>query len=115
MGYFALLLALFALFQAPAEPQTALKSRPRFPDKSQYFAFVDRTYVFTIEVEKPGVVLFNFVSMADSDVTLAAKNIRLALENRKVPGKLFAIETADPKQPMLLPSLTMHPRSSFGV
>ena len=39
----------------------------------------------------------------------------MVLENRKVPGKLFLVDTGDPKEPLALASVTMRPRSSFGV
>jgi len=84
-------------------------------EKSAYFAFVDRDYIFTVEGVKPGVFLLNFVSMADQDISLAAKNVRLTLENRKEPAKFLTIETGDVKQPMSVTSLAIHPRSSFGL
>jgi hypothetical protein len=84
-------------------------------EKSAYLAFVDRDYIFTLEVVKPGVPLFNFVSMADKDYNLLAKNVRISLENRKVPGKFFMVDTGDPKEPMIVPSVRMRARSSFGV
>ena len=84
-------------------------------EKSSYFAFVDRDYIFTLEVVKPGVPLLNFVSMADQDCRLIAKYIRLALENRNVTAGLLVIETASFQQPMQVASLLMHPRSSFGI
>lgn len=84
-------------------------------EKSAYFAYADHDYIFTIEVVKPGVLLLNFVSMTDADIRLPAKNIRLTLENRKAAGKLFAIEAGNFQQPMVVTSLTIHPRSSFGV
>lgn len=110
-----LLLCLLFMKPSPAEIQTNPSNQSRSPETSEYFAFVDRDYIFTIEVVRPGVILFNFVSMTDKDISLPAKNLRLTLANRKIPAKLFAIDTANPKEPMLLPSLTMHPRSSFGV
>jgi len=84
-------------------------------EKSAYFAFVDRDYIFTIEVVAPGVPLLNFVSMTDDSKPLSAKQVRLALENRKVPAKSFLMDTGDPKEPVRMPSLPMRPRSSFGV
>ena len=38
-----------------------------------------------------------------------------ALENRKVTGKVFVVDTGDPKQPLVTPMLRIRPRSSFGV
>jgi hypothetical protein len=84
-------------------------------EKSAYFAFADRDYIFTIEVIDPGVPILNFVSMTDKDINLLAKNIRLTLENRKAVAKVLSVESGDFQQPMVLSSLTMHPRSSFGV
>jgi hypothetical protein len=46
---------------------------------------------------------------------LAAKEVRLTLESRKVPARFFVVDTGDPKQPITTPSLKMKPRSSFGV
>ncbi len=83
--------------------------------KSAYFAFVDRDYIFTIEIVKPGIPLLNFVSMTDQDAKLQAKNVRLTLENRKAAAKVFAIETGGLSQPIPSAVLTIHPRSSFGV
>jgi hypothetical protein len=110
------LLLWFSLFgQMTAAAQNTSTAHYRPPDKSPYFAFVDRDYIFTVEVVEPGVVLLNFVSMTDQDVVLPAKNIRFTLENRKAVAKLLSIETGTAGQPMLLPTLTIHPRSSFGV
>ena len=83
--------------------------------KSAYFAFVDREYIFTIEVVRPGVPIFNFVSMSEEDNTIFAKDIQLTLENQKASGRLFMVDTADPKEPMVMASLRMRARSSFGV
>ncbi len=95
-------------------PQDSPKSGPAL-EQSAYFAYVDRDFIFTLEVVQPGVPIFNFVSMVEEEFQLQAKEIRLALENRKAPGKFFAVDTADPKEPLILPSLKIRPRSSFGV
>jgi hypothetical protein len=84
-------------------------------EKSACFAFADHDYIFTIEIVKPGVPILNFVSMADSDINLLAKNIRLTFENRTAVARVLAIETGNFQQPVDRLSLTMHPRSSFGV
>jgi hypothetical protein len=84
-------------------------------EKSAYFAFVDRDYIFTIEVVKPGIPLLNFVSMSDDESRVYAKDIRLTLDNRKAAAKLLSIETGDFRQPMSVASIAIHPRSSFGV
>ena len=84
-------------------------------EKSAYFAFADRDYIFTIEIVQPGVPLLNFVSMTDKEIRLPAKNVRLALENRHAAAKVFAIEAGEFQQPMVVSALTIHPRSSFGV
>jgi len=110
-----LLVRLSLAAQLPSEPPSTAPGESPSLEKSSYFAFVDRDYIFTVEVVKPGVPLLNFVSMADEDVKLPAKNVRLSLENRKAAGKLFAVETADARQPMIVYSLALHPRSSFGV
>jgi hypothetical protein len=111
-----LLSCLLSLGQAPpaAQPQRETENKGAL-DESAYFAFVDREFIFTLEFVKPGVPLFNFVSMVEEEHVLQAKEIRLALENRKVPGKYFVIDTGDPKEPLIVPSLQMRPRSSFGV
>ncbi len=122
-----LILLLFPFLQAPAPPpaqaprpplsrQPAGPSAPSVPlEKSAYLAFVDHDFIFTVELVKPGVPLFNFVSMSDSDQNLFARNIRVTLENRKVPGEYFMVDTGDPKEPMIVPSVHMRARSSFGV
>ena len=66
-------------------------------DKSAYFAFVDREYIFTIEMVKPGVPLFNFISMTDAEQLLPAKEVRLTLDSRKALGKFFMVDTGRPK------------------
>jgi hypothetical protein len=115
MNRLCFILSLLLLGQSlPAAPAMPLvEERPL--EKSSYFAFADRDYIFTIEIVKPGVPLLNFVSMTDQDIRLLAKNIRLTLENRKVSARMFAIETGDFQRPMIVAALTMHPRSSFGV
>jgi hypothetical protein len=105
-----LLLVLFAFLQNPAPK---LEKKPL--DKSTYFAFVDREYIFTVEMVKPGVPIFNFVSLVDKEEYLYAKQVRLTLENRKVPGSFFLVDTGDPKEPVIVPSVRMRPKSSFGV
>jgi hypothetical protein len=106
-------LLFFVALIGPLRLAAPAENRPLL--KSAFFAYADRDYIFTIEVVKPGVPLLNFVSMTDADISLPAKNIRLALENRKVAGKVFAIEAGDFQQPMVITALTIHPRSSFGV
>lgn len=83
-------------------------------EKSAYFAYVDRDYVFTVEVVRPGIPILNFVSMVDRDKKLRAGDIRLRLQNRQVLVELFHIEGDRMQRPLLVPSLEMHPRSSFG-
>ncbi len=111
-------LALLLWFYFPGLLPQAAQETPagKQPlEKSACFAFADHDYIFTIEVVKQGVPLLNFVSMTDQDISLLAKNVRLALENRKVAARLFAIDAGDFQQPMAVASLTIHPRSSFGV
>jgi hypothetical protein len=110
-----LLLWFSFLGQQPAEPPNKLSTGSHPLNKSSYFAFVDHDYIFTLEIVKPGVPLLNFVSMADEDMKLEAKNVRLILENRKAPGKVFVIDTGEISQPLATPILTIHPRSSFGA
>jgi len=98
---------LFMQTPAPAEKQPL--------EKSACFAFVDRDFIFTVEVVKPGVPLLNFVSMTDAEARIQAKDIRLALENRKVSPTLISVETGQFQQPMSVTSIAVHPRSSFGV
>jgi hypothetical protein len=101
-------LLLFLSFLSPLQA-----AQSPAPEKSAYFAFVDREFIFTVEMVKPGVPLFNFVSMVEQENAIPAKNIRLSLENRKIPAKFFTIETGD-RDPIAVSSMTMHPRSSFG-
>jgi hypothetical protein len=103
------------LGQLPQAIPGAPHAENRPLEKSAYFAFVDHDYIFTIEVVKPGIPILNFISMTDQDISLLAKNIRFALENHKAAAKLLSIETGDFQQPMSVASLTIHPRSSFGV
>jgi hypothetical protein len=115
MHDFLLISALIAglLGQAPLPQVSKEPSQPL--EKSAYFAFVDRDYIFTIEVVKPGVPLFNFVSMVDKESNLLAKQVRITLATRKVPARFFLVDTGDPKEPVIAPSVRMRPRSSFGV
>jgi hypothetical protein len=110
-----LILWLSFLGQLPAQSQDSAPSDSRPLEKSAYFAFVDHDYIFTIEAVKPGILLLNFVSMADVQIKLIAKNIRIALENRKEATKLLSVETGDFNQPMKVGWLNIRPRSSFGV
>jgi hypothetical protein len=103
----SLVLAFSFLFQNTGEKQPL--------QKSAYFAFVDRDYILTIEVVKPGVPLLNFVSMFGEESRIYARDIRLTLDNRKVVPKLLSVETGDFRQPMSVASIAVHPRSSFGV
>ena len=96
--------------QPVAKPETQVPL-----EKSSYFAYVDRDLIFTLEVVKPGVPLLNFVSMMEDERNLQAKDVLLSLGNRKVPAKFFLVDTGDPKEQMILPSLQVHPRSAFGV
>lgn len=105
-----LIVLLAFLFQAPAASTGAPKI-----EKSPYFAFVDRDYIFTIEMVKPGIPILNFVSMTDEERRIYAKDIRLSLANRKVVPRLLSIETGEFQKPMSLASIAVHPRSSFGV
>jgi hypothetical protein len=84
-------------------------------DKSAYFAVVDRDYIFTVEMVKPGVPLLNFVSMTEDEQRVFARDIRLVLANRKGVAKLLTVETGDFQQPMSVASIAVHPRSAFGL
>lgn len=84
-------------------------------EKSAYFAFVDRDYIFTVEMVSPGVPILNFVSMTDTGMSLPAKQVRIRLESRTVVAGFFLVDTGNPKEPISAPALTMRPRSSFGV
>jgi hypothetical protein len=110
-----MLLCVSIFGQQPAGTPDKLQTGNRPPDKSAYFAFVDRDYIFTLEIVNPGVPLLNFVSMTEDDMKLEAKNIRLIMENRKAAGKVFEIETGDVSEPLATALLTIHPRSSFGA
>lgn len=106
---------LFLLLLLPAHAQEKPAS-PRPPlEKSAYFAFVDRDYIFTIEVADPGVLLLNFVSMTNTPMKLVARDIRIGLQNRKTAVKLLSVETGDFNQPMRIGWLNILPRSSFGL
>jgi hypothetical protein len=112
-----LLLLLMAFVQEPSKP---LGPRPAVPDskpldRSSYFAYVDRDYIFTLELVKPGIPLLNFISMSDQEHLLSAKEVLLTLENRKAPGKYFMVDTANPTEPVIIPSVKVRPKSSFGL
>jgi hypothetical protein len=109
----AMLLFFQMVGQAPRVAAPKPEDKPL--DRSAYFAFVDRQFVFTVEIVKPGVPIFNFVSLADEDFNLLAKQVRLTVENRKVPGTFFLVDTGDPKEPIIVPSVRMRRKSSFGV
>jgi hypothetical protein len=111
----AFLVMLVQATVAPNPAQQAPKPEDAQPEKSSYLAFVDRDYMFTVEIVKPGVPLLNFVCMTDTEHSLQAKDIRLTLESRKVPARFFLVDTGDPKEPITTPSLKMKPHSSFGV
>ncbi len=83
-------------------------------EKSAYFAYVDREFIFTVEVVKPGIPILNFVSMVNREETLQAKNIRLTLGNRQAVVEIFHIEANRGQQPFTVVSLRMRSRSSFG-
>ncbi len=112
-----LVLSMIWLPQLPPKPiAPAPPSDNHAPlDKSAYFAFVDREYIFTIEMIKPGIPLFNFISMTDAEQLLPAKEVRLTLDGRKAPGKFFLVDTGNPKEPVIIPSVRLRPKSSFGV
>src|SRR5512138_1268282 len=93
-------LGLFSLLQIPAEKQPL--------QKSAYYAFVDREYIFTVEIVKPGIPLLNFVSMADEESRIYAKDIRLTLENRKASPKFLSVETGEFQHPMSVVSIAVH-------
>jgi len=109
----ALLILGSLLLQFPQ--QAAVQTVQEKIEKSSYFAFVDRDLIFTLEIIDEGVPIINFVSMVDEENLLRAEHVRLTLENRKVPGKFFLVDTGDPKEPVIIPSLRIKPRSAFGV
>jgi hypothetical protein len=106
-------LALFLCFLFPAQATMPDEGQPL--QKSAFFAFVDRDYIFTIEMVRPGVPLLNFVSMTNEEARIYARDIRLALDNRKADAKLLTVETGDSQYPMSIASIAVHPRSSFGI
>jgi len=107
---------LLLVCQAAAGAPPLQKPGPAAPlERSAYFAFVDRDFMFTVELVRPGVPLFNFVSMMDRAFLLNANQVRLTLDIRKVPARFFVVDTGNPKEPLIVPSLTVRSRSSFGV
>jgi hypothetical protein len=107
------LLSLVAQWPDVSPGQPSESAEPL--EKSAYFAFVDRDYIFTVEMVKPGIPILNFVSMTEDEISVSAKNVRLTLDNRKAAATVFAVEAGDFQQPMMVPSITMRPRSSFGL
>jgi len=117
---FICLLAVLSLVHAQQRqvlrvPEPIPEEKAKTLDRSAYLAFVDRDYVFTIELINPGVPLLNFVSMSDAEKRLQAKDIRLALDDRQTAGTVFLVDTSNPKEPMRTSSLRIRSRSSFGV
>jgi hypothetical protein len=106
-------LALLFCFSLLAQAPTPGGKQPL--QKSAFFAFVDRDYIFTVELVKPGVPLLNFVSTTNEEARIYARDIRLDLDNRKVAAKLLTVETGDFQHPMSIASIAVHPRSSFAV
>ena len=114
----AILVLILAAVQAVPPPPSVrpAAAQPAGPlERSAWFAYVDRDYIFTCEVTKPGQIIFNFISMSDKQELLSAKLVRVAFENRKVPATFFSVDTGNPKEPVIVPSIRFKPRSSFGV
>jgi len=111
-AFFFLAAGLLQTLSATAQQPQAVAERP---GQSGCLAFVDREFIFTLEFVSPGVPLFNFVSLVEEEHNLLARDIRLTFETRKIPGKYFLVDTADPKEPVIVPSVRMKPKSSFGV
>jgi hypothetical protein len=109
----ALVILGSTLLQFPQPP--SVQGGAEKMEKSAYFAFVDRDFIFTLELIDEGVPIVNFVSMVDEENRLQARLVRLSLENRKVPGKYFLVDTGNPEEPIIIPSLRVKPRSAFGV
>ncbi len=107
--------AAFVLGTLPFDLSAQQSTPVQALEKSAYFAFVDRDFIFTLEFVKPGVPLFNFISMVNEENLLEAKEVRLALETRKASPAFFVVDTGDPKEPILVPTMRVRPRSSFGV
>lgn len=104
---------LCLMLLAPSPMRGADGSDTRL-EKSAFFAYVGREFIFTIEVVEPGAPILNFVSMSEREEKLLAKNIRLFLGNRYASVKLFSIEIDRNQPPLLVSSSRIHPRSSFG-
>ena len=106
---------IFALLVCVLQTVGSLQAEEDSPlEKSAYFAYVDREFIFTVEVVKPGVPILNFVSMVDREEKLQAKNVRLSLGNRQEVAEIFHIEANRNQQPFKVISLRIRPRSSFG-
>ena len=115
MRAFLMLLAVLVAKAITAPGATPAVQEDKTSEASSYFAFVDREYIFTIEIVKAGVPILNFVSMADEQKTLFANQTRFEVGNRRISGKLFQVDTGDPKEPLMTPSFRIRPRSSFGA
>ena len=115
MRFYPVLLYLMLLPLLVSGGLSAEEAEEETPlERSAYFAYVDREFIFTVEVVKPGIPLLNFVSMVDREEKLLAKNIRLALGNRLTSTDVFHIEAGRNQQPLKVTTLRMRPRSSFG-
>lgn len=115
MTAFLMILAFLVAEVIPVPQTTPAAQEDKTPDLSPYFAFADREYIFTIEIVKAGVPILNFVSMSDEQRTLFANQIQFETGMRRIPAKLFQIDTGNPKEPLMTPSFRIHPRSSFGA
>jgi hypothetical protein len=115
MPAFLMILAFLVAQVIPVPQTTPAAQEDKTPDLSPYFAFADREYIFTIEIVKAGVPILNFVSMSDEQRTLFANQIQFETGMRRIPAKLFQVDTGNPKEPLMTPSFRIHPRSSFGA
>jgi hypothetical protein len=110
-----MLLAVVIAQTIPKPEVTPAGQEDKPPESSSYFAFADREYIFTMEIVKPGVPILNFVSMSDEQRTLFADQIQFEVGNHRISGKLFQVDTGNPKEPLMTASFRIRPRSSFGA
>jgi hypothetical protein len=115
MRAFVMLLTALVSQVIPGPGAMPVDQVSQSPESSSYFAYADREFIFTIEIINSGVPILNFVSMSEEQRTLFANQIRFEVGNRRIQGKLFQVDTGNPKEPLMTASFRIRPRSSFGA
>lgn len=90
---------------------------PRIADKpsGHHFAYVDARFIFTLELYNERTPILNFVNITDEQHLLRPADIELVAEGRRYRVKFLSVDTGAGQDQVLVPSIKMHPRSSFGI